>query len=773
MITPIAASIELLGPDLSRQIGPWIAVLTMLLAATLRWTWKQKAFQYFCLGIFRLLYRIRVRGRENWPREGGAVLVANHSSWIDGVLMLIIAPRRTRMIAWSGNFNNAFMRWLARFADVILISGGPSSIRHGLETAREAVREGQVVGIFPEGGITRTGQIQSFKAGIMKVIDGTDVPVIPIYVDQIWGSIFTYSGGKAIWKWPQRLRRPVTINVGPPVPDRDSVFSIRQSLQQSGARAVSDRQPPFVAPAQSFIRSCKRQRFRFKAADSAGASGTGGVVLLRSLIARRLLSRHVLAADESRVGVLLPPSFGGVVINMALALDRRVAINLNYTVSNAILNHCIEAAGIRHVLTSRKVLEKLDFRFDCEVVCLEDLKDKVSLMDKLAGAAGAYAAPARLLERQLGLNRLGPDDLLTVIFTSGSTGTPKGVMLTQRNIASNVEAIDQVIKLKPDDVLLGILPFFHSFGYTVTLWGAMSMNIAAAYHFNPLDVMQIGKLCQNHGVSILLCTPTFLRSYLRKCTPEQFQRLDVAVAGAEKLPGELCESFEQKFGVRPVEGYGTTELSPLVSVNIPPSRRGDNYMVDCKEGTVGRPVPNVAARVTHVDTGEPLGANEEGTLWITGPNVMKGYLNHPEKTAEVLVDGWYNTGDVATIDEDGFIRITGRISRFSKIGGEMVPHVVIEDTLGSLLDEDEQDQMRFAVTAVPDPKKGERLIVLHTELRKTPSEYCEQMSRAGLPNLYIPAANSFYAVDEIPVLGTGKLDLRKVRTVAEELTARS
>ncbi len=699
-------------------------------------------------------------------RRGGAVLVANHSSWIDGAIMLIIAPRRTRMIAWSGNFTNFVMRFLARLADVILISGGPKSILRGLGSARQAVLEGQVVGIFPEGGISRTGQVQTFKPGIMRVIEDTNAPVIPVYIDQIWGSVFTYSGGKAIWKMPRWRRHRITIHVGRPVPSPQSVFAIRQSLQQLGARAVSDRQPPFVAPVQSFIRSCKRKKFRFKAADSAGIQGSGGAVLMKSLILRRMLAKHVLASDEKNVGVLIPPSFGGVVANMALALDRRVAINLNYTVSNEIMKQCIATAGIRHVLTSRRVLEKLDFQMDCDVFCLEDLKDRVSWADKWAGMCGAYLTPGKWLERQLGLSRSGPDELLTIIFTSGSTGVPKGVMLSNRNISSNVEAIDQVIKLRPDDVLLGILPFFHSFGYTVTLWGAMSLNIAAAYHFSPLDAMQIGKLCQQYNVTILLTTPTFLRTYLRKCTPEHFHKLDVAVAGAEKLSGELCEAFEKKFGVRPVEGYGCTELSPLASVNIPPSRRGDNYMVDCKEGTVGRPVPNVAARVTHPETGEELGANAEGVLWITGPNVMQGYLNQPEKTAEVIVDGWYNTGDMALIDEDGFIKITGRISRFSKIGGEMVPHVIVEDMLNSFLDEDEQDQLRFAVTAVKDSKKGERLIVLHTDLKMPPSDYSRRLADAGLPNIYIPSANSFLKVDEIPVLGTGKLDLRAAQELA-------
>ncbi len=749
--------------------GPVAAALATILLGV-AWSWYQLLFQRFVRLVFGIVYRIRVHGLENWPQDGGAVIVANHSTWIDGALVLMVAPRRTRMIAWSGNFNNFIMQFLAWFSEVILITAGPKSIRRGLERAKRAVHDGEVVGIFPEGGISRTGQIQSFKPGIMRIVKDTHAPVVPVYIDQMWGSIWSFAG-KSFWKIPKLTRRPVTINIGQPIEKPETVYQVRQALLREGALAISNRHGKFVAPVQSFIRTSKKRKFKFKAADSAGMEGSGGMLLMRSLIARRLLRKHVLQDDERIVGVLIPPSFGGVVVNMALSLDRRTAVNLNYTVSNEIMNECIRQAGIKHILTSRKVLEKFDFQFDCELVFLEDLRAKVGIADKLISAALAYALPAGITEALLGLNKLKKDDLLTIIFTSGSTGVPKGVMLTQENIATNVEAIDQVIRLKSTDTLIGILPFFHSFGYTVTLWGAMGLNIGSVYHFSPLEAMQIGKLCEKYDVSVLLATPTFLRSYLRKCTKQHFHALDVVVAGAEKLPTELCDAFEKKFGVRPVEGYGTTELSPLVSVNVPPSRRGDNFTVDSKEGTVGRPIPNVSAKVTQVETGEALGENEEGTLWITGPNVMKGYLHHPEKTAEVIVDGWYNTGDVALIDHDGFIKITGRISRFSKIGGEMIPHVVIEEALSKQLDEDEQDELRFAVTAVPDAKKGERLVVLHTQLRKQPSDYCAGLAKAGLPNIYIPNLNSFFQVEELPLLGSGKLDLSQMKQKADKLVA--
>jgi acyl-[acyl-carrier-protein]-phospholipid O-acyltransferase/long-chain-fatty-acid--[acyl-carrier-protein] ligase len=347
-------------------------------------------------------------------------------------------------------------------------------------------------------------------------------------------------------------------------------------------------------------------------------------------------------------------------------------------------------------------------------------------------------------------------------------------MLTQRNIMSNVEGINHVATFIPGDTMVGILPFFHSMGYTATLWAPMACNLRGVYHFSPLDAKIVGKLTEKFAGTVIVATPTFLRSYMRRCTPEQFKTLNTVVAGAERLPPELCDEFEAKFGVRPVEGYGTTELSPITAVNIPPSRQhGPKFQVDCKDGTVGRPLPNIAAKVTNLDTGEELGANESGMLWIKGPNVMKGYLDNPEATNEAMVDGWYKTGDVALIDDDGFIKITGRISRFSKIGGEMIPHLKIEEILSAFLDQtpddDSDDHLSVAVTAVPDKKKGERLIVLHVKVNRSVEEMQQALQAADLPNIFIPSADSFLEVEQLPILGTGKLDLKGIKEMATEL----
>jgi acyl-[acyl-carrier-protein]-phospholipid O-acyltransferase/long-chain-fatty-acid--[acyl-carrier-protein] ligase len=535
-----------------------------------------------------------------------------------------------------------------------------------------------------------------------------------------------------------------------------------------------------ILPRQ-FLRMCRRNRKRMKVADSTGAKLTGGQLLLRTLVLRRILDRQVLSADEKHVGLLLPPSAGGVVANAVLPLMGRVGVNLNYTLSPALIDNCIRQCGIRHVLTSRRFMERVKIEVKAELVYLEDFAPKATLADKLSAFIQARLLPIGTLDRTLGLDSIKPDDLLTIIFTSGSTGDPKGVMLSHDNVGSNVWGIGQAVKITAEDVAIGVMPFFHSYGYTAALWTVLTLDPTGVYHFDPRDAHQVGKLARQYAATIFMTTPTFLRIYLRRCEPQDFASLDVVFGAAEKVPADLFHNFETKFGVRPLEAYGCTELSPLVAVNVPPSRSpataGDlrsgkrhgqetgHNVPGVREGSVGRPIPGVKAKTVNPETWQEMPAGEPGMLLVTGPNVMKGYLNQPEATARVIRDGWYITGDLATIDADGFITITGRESRFSKLGGEMVPHGTIEEALEKVLEGD-ADHVKAVVTAIPDPRKGERLVVLHLPTSKTPEQVRQELAAAGLPNLWIPSPDSFLQVDHIPVLGTGKLDLKAMREVA-------
>ena len=740
-------------------------LLTLPMSLAIAWFVPGDTIRIISAGLVKILYRVRITGLENLPREGGALLAPNHVSWIDGVLLTLALPRPVRMVAYADYVETWWLRQFARDIQMIPIGESRKSMVRSIRTAREALRNGELVCIFPEGGLTRTGRIGQFSPGLLSILKGTDVPVIPVHLGGLWGSIFSFERGKFFWKWPRRWPYPVSIMFGSAMSRPAEARQVRSAVQELEGKAMKETKSDKMVLPRQFLRMCRRRMKSSKAADTSGAELTGGSLLMRTLILRRLLRREVLAPDEPNVGVLLPPSVGGLVTNAALSIDRRVAVNLNYTVSSDVMNICIAKSGIRHVLTSRKVMAKLGLELDAEVVYLEDFKEKITLADKLAGATQAYAMPVAMLERRLGHDKIKPDDLLTIIFTSGSTGEPKGVMLTHNNVASNVESFNQVIHLGDSDVLVGILPFFHSFGYTVTLWTVLTLGPKGIYHHNPMEARPVGKLVGRHGGTILVATPTFLRSYLRRCEPEDFAAMEVVITGAEKLPVDLADAFEEKFGVRPLEGYGTTELSPVVAANIPPHRLIAGQEQGSKEGTVGQPLPGIAAKVVDLDTGEDLGYGKSGMLLVTGPNVMKGYLDQPEKTAEVIRNGWYVTGDIAVIDDEGFIHITGRQSRFSKIGGEMVPHIRIEEALVEVLSLGEEE-LRVVVSAVPDAKKGERIVVLHTGLTEPPDQICRKLSDAGLPPLWIPSRDSFCQIDELPLLGTGKLDLKQVKELA-------
>src|SRR5579864_3017393 len=607
-----------------------------------------------------------------------------------------------------------------------------------------------------------------FRRGMERIMKSVTpeahASIVPVHLDGVWGSIFSFERGRFLWKWPREIPYRVVVSFGKPLPPETPPFTVRQAVQELHTDAYEHHRKRLTPVHRGFVQTARRHPHRFAMADGLTPKVTFGAALGRTVyLARRL---KPLWRDQEMVGILLPPSVAGALVNLAAMLCGKVPINLNYTASNEVIASCAEQCGINTCITSKAFLEKVPVQAPGKTVFLEEAAANPSGAEKVLAAIGSRFLPAKLLERWLSGRNASMDELATVIFSSGSTGDPKGVMLTHYNVASNIEQAGQMFALDKHDRILGILPFFHSFGFTVTICLPAVLGVGAVYHPNPLDARVVGALVEKYGVTFMVATPTFLQAYIRRCEPESFGSLEFVLAGAEKLPERISQAFEDRFGIRPLEGYGCTECSPVVAVNTRDFRSAGFRQVGAKRGKIGHPLPGISVRIEHPESGEPLGLDQPGLLWVKGPNVMKGYLGKPEKTAEVLRDGWYNTGDIATVDEDGLLAIDDRLSRFSKIGGEMVPHLKIEERLHELADATEQ---KFAVTAVPDEKKGERLIVLHTLSDGDIAAVLEKFAATELPALWKPKPNQFFGAEALPYLGTGKLDLRKIKEVAAEM----
>jgi len=715
------------------------------------------------------LYRIRTIGADNMPEKGGVLLACNHLSFVDALLLLASCERPVRFIIHKDIYRLVWVRPVARMLRCIPIAAQmrPRELLRALETAANAIREGEVVCIFGEGQISRIGQLLPFARGMERIMRGQDAPIVPVCLDGVWGSLFSFSRRRFFWKLPERPLEPVTVCYGPPLPATTPAFEVRQVVQQLMTDAWTRRSETFATLSTALLTTARHHPLRFAMADGRTPPLRFMTALARTIyLARRLATTW---DGQEKVGILLPPSVAGALVNHAALLMGKVPVNLNYTASAEVLAACARRCGISNIVTSRAFLDRVHIDLPVPAVLIEDLAVTPRKSERVAALLLALFAPAWLLRRVFGMaRRVRPGDVATIIFSSGSTGDPKGVMLSHANIASNVQQFAQTFALNRRDRVMGVLPFFHSFGFTATVALPARLGLGAIYHANPLDAQVIGELVERYTATFLLATPTFLQTYVKRCAPDELGSLEYVLAGAEKLPERIAQAFEDQFGLRPLEGYGLTECSPCVCVNTRDFRAPGFRQRGAKRGSIGLPLPGVSVRVVDPDTMQPLAVGAAGMLLVRGPNVMLGYLGDPEKTAEVMHDGWYVTGDIATIDEDGFVQITDRLSRFSKIGGEMVPHVKVEDTLHELAGSTER---AFAVAGVPDQKRGERLIVLHTLADEALKPVLAQLPTSGLPNLWLPRAEDFHRVEAFPVLGTGKLDLRGVRARALELAS--
>lgn len=718
--------------------------------------------------IMNTFYRIKLIGRDNVPETGGALLVANHTTYIDALFLGASIDRPIRFIM-SSEFaaQNRWVKPIATAMRAIFISprGTPKELVQSLREATQAIRDGELVCIFAEGQVSRSGQVLAFKKGFERIMKGVDAPIIPVHLDRLWGSVFSFSEDRVLWKRPKRIPYPVTVSYGAAMPGDATAWEVRTAIRELGTEAYMERKIEHPLLHRGFIRNARR-RPGFRALADAT---TGEMSYLKALIASIIFARKLqpLIGKQEMVGVLLPPTVGCALTNLALLMSGRVPVNLNYTASAEAIASAARRCKITHTITAHAFLEKLPLQVPGEPVYLEDVKKSVQKSDQIKALLAAIALPAALLERFCGSRRrMTQDDVATVIFSSGSEGEPKGVPLTHFNISSNVEATVQVFPIEKDEAMMGFLPLFHSFGFTGTLWLPLLTGFTAVFHPTPLEPKAISALVYQYRCTFLVAAPTFLQAFIRRSMPEEFSSLKFVVTGAEKLPARIREAFRERFGVEPLEGYGTTECAPIVAVNVPDRRAPGYYQVGTRHGTIGQPIPGVSVRIVDPDTGERLGPDQPGMLLAKGPNIMKGYLGMPEKTAEVLHDGWYRTGDIAKVDEDGFITITDRLARFSKIGGEMAPHTHVEEVMHALLG---LTELSLAVTGVPDRAKGERLVVLHTLSDEQIAELLRKLDKSELPKLWVPRVNNFHRVEAIPVLGTGKLDLRSLKELARSL----
>ena len=715
----------------------------------------------FLTALARIPYKITAHGLARLP-EGGFLMLPNHLTWIDAILLQLACPRTIRFIIWESYYYSRILRPFLSFIGAIPISN--TRAKDAIRTAIDHINAGEIVCIFPEGELSKSGTLLRIQRGYELIARQAKCPVVPVWMDQIWDSVFSYRGGRFFWKRPKSLRFPVTVAFGEAMESRQAdTATVRQRFLELSEFCYQRRSFLRGHVADACLRGLKKNPGEIAIMDGHdGSQLQRGRLLAAALSLSRIVRQRV---PEKRVGIVLPPGAPAVLANLAVLFAGKIPVNLNFTAGQAALEASIRKAGIGSAITADAVRGRLkEFPWPANVLLLDELKEDIR-----RGAVKWFLLsrllPAGLLGRLAGIPRDGDRSEAFLLFTSGSSGEPKGVALTHRNLLANTRQFGDMLDLAPSDVIFGALPFFHSFGATVCLLFPLVEGVRVVTYPNPLDAVKCAALIERHGVTIMLATPTFLRGYLKRATREQFRSVKLLVTGAEKLPQELSETFLAKFGIEVMQGYGLTETSPAASFNLP-NRVPDATQASNRRGSSGRLVAGLAAQIRDPETGAPLTLHDKGMLWFKGANVFEGYLDDPARTADVLLDGWFRTGDLARFDEDGFLFIEGRMSRFSKIGGEMVPHETVEAKIVEVFGFSGEGERIIAITSAPDEAKGEMLVVLAT--RDIPqNELREKLSAAGLPNLWIP--RHILRIPQIPVLASGKLDIQGCTELAKQV----
>lgn len=729
----------------------------------------------FVIGrTFASRYRINVMGLNNMPSQGGVLMLGNHISWLDWAMLQIASPRPLRFVMHRKIYEKWYLKWFLDLFGALPISGGNS--KTALKQIKELLNAGEVVCLFPEGSISRNGQLGEFKKGYEKAAEGANAEILPFYLGGLWGDYFSRSNEK-LKSSNSFSRRQVFVSFGQTLPIDTKAEDLKQKVfELSNASWESHVKTLSTVPAEwiSTAKKLGRETSLIDAQTSmtlSGYSSLTGVFLFSNMIKKR--------SPEQNIGLLLPTSSAGSLMNMAVLLLGKTVVNLNYTANVGALISAIKQADIQSIYTSERFLKKLEKKgidlqaiFEhVQVYILEELKDEITPIKKVSAMVASVLLPAKWLYHWYG-NPVSTADPATILFSSGSEGEPKGVMLSHQNLMANIRQVTDVLDTREEDVVMNALPLFHAFGLTVTTLMPMVEGVPAVCHPDPTDTLTIAKAVARHQVSIFCGTSTFLRMYTRnrRVHPLMLDSLRVVVAGAEKLSPEVREGFKLKFNKDIYEGYGATETSPVASVNIPDriNPADGEVQVGNKQGTVGLPLPGGAFRVVDPETMQELPVGEDGLILFSGVQLMSGYLNDEEKTVASLVmldnKRWYKTGDKGHLDKDGYLTIVDRYSRFAKVGGEMISLGAVEAAIQANLSAD----IEILASAIPDGKKGEKIVLLYTP-DISEKDISEAILQTSLSPLMRPS--NMIEVETIPKLGSGKTDLSKAKTIAMEQAA--
>lgn len=725
--------------------------------------------------LFKRKYNLQVLGFENLPEDGkGTLLLGNHISWLDWAMIQIACPRHIHFVMERNIYERWYLRWFLDIYKVIPISRGTS--RQALAKVNELLNNGEVVCLFPEGAISHIGQLGEFKRGFEKACENADGVIVPFYLRGLWGSRFSRSTDKMKTIRSNGSKRDVIVAFGEPLVISSSAAQVKKKVFELSIRAWEKHTQTLEPVPYAFIRTMKNASSGFAVADVDG----GPLSQKKLLTACALFSKRIKQTEGQNIGLLVPTSSAGCIANMSALMAGKTVVNINFTAAENSVSSALEQAQVKTILTAHKFVSKLKARgIDPDiwfagrnVIYMEDVKACISKTEAIFTLATLSVLPTFFLQKVLCKSQ-DLEATAAILFSSGSEGEPKGVMLSHRNIMANLKQTADVLNVRGDDCIMATLPLFHAFGLTVTCFMPLIEDMPVVCHPDPTDAAKIGKGVARYKATLMCATSTFLRMYTRnkKVLPMMFTSLRAVVAGAEKLDQTVRDSFEAKFHVPVVEGYGSTESTPVASTNLPDYLDTDWWQVQVgnKPGTVGMALPGSTFRIVDPETLEELPIGEDGLILIGGTQIMQGYLNQPEKTASVVVemDGlrWYKSGDKGHLDEDGFLTIVDRFSRFAKIGGEMVSLSSVESEVRKILN---QPELPLVAVNLPDLKKGEKIILLMQSEENTEG-LRQQLITGGMPALSLPT--EIYQVPEVPLLGSGKTDFFNAKLMAEKLSA--